>query len=321
MFIDVRTGIVRGGAARADMRLYLASIAIGALLTLAVLVYALVGLSAAGALPPPQFANSLCMDEKLAGMRMAPPRDPDLLVVGSSVAWRHFNGSAAQAAAPGLRPYNAGFCGARLVQTEQVALWLTARLPSVRRVVLVASPFDFQGCTDHADARFDVDDADRFVFGGASPARFYARYFDPVTLIRNAASIRAARRDMHGPDPLVQDRFGDGPSEPVRSRGLFYDRGEPLDPSCFVSLHRLAVALAGQGRRLDVTITPLHPAWRARYDDPRLAGAVAAALAGTGARFHPRIHTPASASFYDAIHIRWSATAGYTRALVQAIRA
>ena len=304
-----------------DMLSYLGGVMLGALVMLAALIYALVGLGAAGALPPPQFSNNLCIDEKLAGMRVAPPQRPDLLVIGSSVAWRHFNAPAALAVAPGLRPYNAGFCGARLDQTEKVARWLTGRLPTVRRVVLVASPFDFQGCSTHADSHFDVAAADRFVFDGASPARFYARYFDPVTLARNATSVGAARRDIGGPDPLVQDRFGDGPSEPRANRGLFYDRGEAFDPVCFAALHRMALALHRQGQALDVTITPLHPDWAARYGDPRLAAGVAAALQGTGARFHPAVHTPDVHSFYDAIHMRWSGTAAYTRALVRTVGA
>lgn len=312
---------VQGMRRHPDMLSYLAGIVLGALVMLAALIYALIGLGAAGALPPPQFSNTLCVDEKLAGMRVAPPQAPDLLVVGSSVAWRHFNAPAALAAAPGLRPYNAGFCGARLDQTEQVTRWLTGRLPSVRRVVLVTSPFDFQGCSTHRDSHFDVADADRFVFAGASPARFYARYFDPVTLARNATSVQAARHDIRVPDPLVQDRFGDGPSEPRTDRGLFYDGGEPFDTGCFAALRRMATALHRQGRALDVTITPLHPGWAARYGDPRLASRVAAALAGTGARFHPAVHTPAVRSFYDAIHLRWSASADYTRALMRVIGA
>ena len=300
---------------------YLGGVVLGALVMLAVLVYALIGLSAAGALPPPQFSNTLCVDEKLAAMRVAPPRQPDLLVIGSSVAWRHFNAPAALASSPGLRPYNAGFCGARLDQTERVARWLTGRLPSVRRVVLVASPFDFQGCSMHTESHFDIADADRFVFDGASAARFYARYFDPVTLVRNATSVGAARHDIAGLDPLVQDRFGDGPSEPRRNRGLFYDGGEAFDPACFAALHRMALLLRRQGRSLDVTITPLHPRWTARYADPRLATGVATALRDTGARFHPTVHTPAVRSFYDAIHMRWSGTAAYTRALVRTVGA
>lgn len=328
MYIDasaaMRNAAARGRAApirrrHPEMLSYLAGVVLGALVMLAVLVYALVGLSAAGALPPPQFSNTLCIDEKLAGMRVAPPRQPDLLVVGSSVAWRHFNTPAALAVAPGVRPYNAGFCGVRLDQTEQVARWLTQRLPSVHRVVLVASPFDFQGCAAHREAHFDVAEADRFVFEDASPARFYARFFDPVTLARNATTVRAARHDISGPDPLVQDRFGDGPSEPRTARGLFYDGGEALDPACFAALRRMALRLHARGQRLDVTITPLHPAWTMRYGDPRLDTQVAMALQGTGARFHPGVHTPQAGSFYDAIHLRWSGTAAYTQALMRVI--
>jgi hypothetical protein len=301
------------------MRGYLLAMAIGALLMFATLAAALVSLKAYDALPPPQFSNSLCIDEKLHSMRAGIPADPNLLIVGSSVAWRHFNSPAAIAADPSLRPFNAGFCGARMTQVRKVSAWLTARLPTVRHVLLIASPLDFENCTKSDPSQFDVFDADAYIFGKASPARFYARYFDPLTLAHNAGMIRTARGSMFAPEPLFQNSYGDAPNQPDRSRGLYYGAVK-LDPTCFAALRQTARLLERNGIAFDVTITPLHPEWVSRYGGRAFATAfpltIRTSLAGTGARFDATRHQPDSAAFYDAIHIRWSATAAYTRSLL-----
>lgn len=311
--------VSRKTAGPGPMQLYLLAMLGGALLTLGLLGGALATLKARDALPPPQFSNSICIDEKLHSMRMGMPSDPNLLVVGSSVAWRHFNSPAAIAADPGLRPFNAGLCGAKMTQVRKVSSWLTTRLPSVRHVLLIASPLDFEACTKADPSQFEIADADDYIFGGASPVRFYARYFDPVTLAGNAGMIRSARSSMFAPDPLFQDRFGDAPNQPSRSRGLFYGAVQP-DPACFAALRQTAQNLQRKQIAFDVTITPLHPEWSRRFGGPAFAATfdrdMRASLAGTGARYDATPYQPAPDAFYDAIHIRWSATAAYTRALL-----
>jgi hypothetical protein len=301
------------------MRRYLLAMVIGALLMFATLAAALVSLKAYDTLPPPQFSNSLCIDEKLHSMRAGIPADPNLLIVGSSAAWRHFNSPAAIAADPSLRPFNAGFCGARMTQVRKVSAWLTARLPTVRHVLLIASPLDFENCTKADPSQFDVLDADAYVFGKASPARFYARYFDPLTLAYNAGMIRTARGSMFAPEPLFQNSYGDAPNQPDRSRGLFYGAVK-LDPACFAALRQTAHMLERKGIAFDVTITPLHPEWVSRYGGGAFATAfpdmIRTSLVGTGARYDATRHQPDPRAFYDAIHIRWSATAAYTRSVL-----
>jgi len=301
------------------MQRYLLAMLAGASLTFCALAAILVLLKAYDALPPPQFSNSVCIDEKLHSMRTGIPADPNLLIIGSSVAWRHFNSPAAIAAEPSLRPFNAGLCGAKMTQVRRVATWLTTRLPTVRRVLLIASPLDFTDCTKSDPSQFDVLDADAYIFGKASPARFYARYFDPVTLAQNAGMIRAARSSMVAPDPLFQNSFGDAPNQPDRSRGLFYGAAK-LDPTCFAALRQTARALERKGVGFDVAITPLHPAWVSRFGGGAFAtefpNNIRASLAGTGARYDATRYQPDPGAFYDAIHIRWSATAAYTRSLL-----
>jgi len=304
------------------MQRYLLSMIVGALLTLTVLGGALYALKANAALPPPQFSNSLCIDEKLRTMRVAPPSDPSLLVVGSSVAWRHFNGAAATALDPDLKVFNAGFCGAKISEMEKITGWLTGRLPSVKHVVLIASPLDFEACTKSDPSQFNIQDADDFVFGGSPSIKYYARYFDPVVLASNARIIRQARTDLNAPDPLVQDQYGDAPNEPVESRGLFYGAVQ-LDDACFAALRRTAQSLAQREIAFDMTITPIHPEWTRQYATPAFSRVFKAklsrSLSGTGGRFFPTPYQPHPSAFYDAVHIRWSATSCFTAALMRRI--
>lgn len=303
------------------MLTYLVALFVGGLLTLTTMAGCLLTLKATHNLPPPQFSNSLCVDEKLAWMRQVPPRDPNFLVVGSSVAWRHFNGPAAIEQAPSLRPYNAGFCGARISETFKITRWLVGRLPTIRHILLIASPLDFENCSKDDPTQFSINDTDNYIFGGASAARYYVRYFDPITLLANARIVRAARADMATMDPLVQDQYGDGAAEPTRSRGLFYGRVQP-DASCFAALHGIATALARDGIAFDVAMTPVHPDWDRKFGGPAFWSVfnrqMQASLAGTHGRLLHVPYRPRIDAWYDAVHIRWSATAGLTEAFVRA---
>ena len=272
-----------------------------------------------GRLAPPQFSNSLCLDEKLGFMRAHPPEDANLLVVGSSVAWRHFNSPEAVRLDPLLRPYNAGLCGTNVAQTQRVTAWLMSRVPSVRKVVLIASPVDFSNCSADAPSTFDLKAVDSFVFQGASTATFYLRYFDLRTLLVNSIDLPDKRTDLTSFDSLVINAYGDGPLEPRQPRKLLYGAAS-FDPHCFTALRRTAQEVGRRGVPMTVALTPLHPQWRERFDPSgsaqrRLERAARTALADTGARFLPASALPADA-FFDAIHLRWSRTPGFTRSLL-----
>nr|WP_236614270.1 hypothetical protein [Stutzerimonas azotifigens] len=282
------------------------------------------GLNATDNLPPPAFSNSLCVDEKLNFLRRHPVTDPDLLVIGSSVAWRHFDGAAIVHASPATRPLNGAFCGLHANQAVYVGNWLLDREPSIRRVVMIVDPQDFAGCWRVRDAVFDRRDADAYVYGQASPWWYYVRYFAPVSLVRNALSVKAQRAAQIEMDPLVFSRYGDGPLQTASSRGLYYGHPEALDRSCFAALQSLATRLHGEGRELTVVSTPLHPEWKARHDpdglfladfDSRLLGS----LKGTPAQYWnaDREWNASTDAFVDAIHLRWSAARDFSVALAQ----
>ncbi|PHK93793.1 hypothetical protein CR162_16890 [Pseudoroseomonas rhizosphaerae] len=290
--------------------------------------YALLfGLDAAGRLPPPAFANSICVDEKLAFHRGHPVPGATLLVIGSSVAWRHFDGDAVVERNPRAVPLSGAFCGLSANQSVFAANWFLDRQPAVREVLLIASPQDFENCSTVRTALFDSADAASFV-SGASPWPFYMRYFAPGSLLRNAAEIGAKRSGENFVDPLVFDRYGSGPLDTARNREtLLYGMVRTLDPACFDAVAGLGERLRREGRRLLVASTPLNPAWKAEGDPEGRTVAefnrrMQAALAPSGGVFWDgdaaKVVEPDA--FFDAIHLRWSAARTYSDALTEALK-
>lgn len=306
---------------------YLLALLGGLLGSLGAFALLLAGLDITDNLPPPAFSNSLCVDEKLSFLRNTPMDDPNLLVIGSSVAWRHVDGNVLAAQLPGARPFNGAFCGLHANQAVYVANWLLDRTPSVQQVVMIADPQDFSGCWKAPDAVFDRSDADRYVYGRASPWSFYLRYFAPRSLLSNARTVKAQRANLIEWDPLVFNRFGDGPLEPAQDRGLFYGAPEPLDQNCFQALGKLAQRLRQEGRQLLMVATPLHPEWKATHDPSGAFLAdfdqqILASLASSGALYWNADKQWAAppAAFFDAVHLRWSAVRDFSAALAQELR-
>jgi hypothetical protein len=307
---------------------YIASVLAGGASILVVYFGFLVVLEQTGHLPAPPIANNICIDEKLAFLRENRPASPNLLVIGSSVAWRHFDGGVVAALVPGVRPVNGAFCSLHANQSVFVANWLLDRWWSVRHVIMIASPQDFEACTTHPSAVFDRASADQFVFGGAWKWGYYFRFFDPVSLARNAVRVASMRSNANPLDSLVFTPFGDGPIITQEDRGsLEYGEIHGFDPSCFAPVREIAGRLASEGRRFVLVSTPLHPEWKRRYDPTgttrrEFETKSLAALAGTGGEF---LNGDASTSldaraFVDGIHLRWSAAQKFSEMLASEIR-
>jgi hypothetical protein len=308
---------------------YLLALCAGLFGALGVFAALLAWLNHTDNLPPPAFSNSLCVDEKLHFLRHNPIADPNLLIIGSSVAWRHVDGDVLIDQASGVRPLNGAFCGLHANQSTYVANWLLDREPSIRQVVMIVDPLDFAGCWKVPDAVFDRKDADRYVYQQASRWGYYMRYFSPRSLLRNAQTIKAQRANEIEWDPLVFTRYGDGPLEPKGDRGLFYGKPDPLDNSCFAALGKLSDRLQAEQRQLLVVSTPLHPQWKAKVDADgsfltRFDEKLTAAIAGNSGALYwnaDREWVAPPAAFVDAIHLRWSAVQGFSVALAKQLRA
>jgi hypothetical protein len=284
---------------------------------------ALLGLEQTGNLPPPAFSNNLCVDEKLSFMRANRIESPNLLVIGSSVAWRHVNGHVLAQASPELRPMNGAFCGLFANQSTYVAHWLLDREPSIRSVVMIADPQDFAGCWKAPTAVFNREHVDNYVYQDVSHWNYYISYFAPKSLVRNALTVKAQRVGQIEWDPLVFNRFGDGPLVTDNTRQLMYGRPDALDRNCFDALRELSARLQEEGRQLMVVSTPLHPQWKEKYDpdgtflaafDQRIVDSLGAS--GTYWNADKDWNTPVT-SFVDAVHMRWSAVQEFSAALAE----
>ena len=282
------------------------------------------GLYLAGHLPPPPLSNNVCVDEKLSFLRDNPPDDPTFVVIGSSVAWRNFDSSVVAREVDGARPLNAGFFGMQVHQSTFIANWVIDRFPQVEDVLLIVSPRDYQTCQGPEQA-FDPVDANKFVFERTWKWSFYLRYFDPISLVRNAnmrAHHEAEARAMGFAIEFTD--FGDGPADTTQDRGLFYGAMPRPDPACFDAVRSIATKLAQENRRFTLVITPLHPQWNARYDADgevrrQFVQANATALRGTGARLWnaDAAGVLGARAFTDAIHLRWSAADDLTEEIVR----
>ncbi len=306
---------------------YLLSLFAGLFGALAIFCLTLFALNRTGNLPPPAFSNMSCVDEKLSFLRDNPIQSPNLLIIGSSVAWRHVDGHVLTEALPGVRPMNGAFCGLFANQSTYVGHWLLDRQPSIRSVVMIADPQDFAGCWRVPTAVLNREHVDPYVYENASPWGHYMRYFSPKSLARNALTVKAQRAGEIEWDPLVFNRFGDGPLVTSNTRELLYGRPEPLDASCFAALGKMSARLAQEGRELMVVSTPLHPQWKEKYDpdgtfladfDKQIMETLNA-TAGTYWNADKDWNTPVS-SFVDAVHMRWSAVQGFTAALAEQMR-
>jgi hypothetical protein len=328
MSMESRIGAVGPSTAgqRTSGRRYVVALGGGAICGLLALFAFYFILDAVGRLPPPPLSNNVCVDEKLAFFNKRPRVDANFLVIGSSIAWRNFDSSVVAELIPGARPMNGGFCGLYINQTAFATDWLLEHFPSVKDVVLVAAPIDYEDC-GLPDQVFDPQDASKFAFQGQSKWAFYLRYFDPVSLMRNI-ELRAqsqARLARFGASMEFTD-YGDGPLDTARYRGLRYGTIAKPDPGCFSALRSLAQKLAKENRRFIVVAAPVHPKWKELYDADgkllhELEAGIIAALEGTGAEYWNGDASGGldSAAFTDAVHLHWSAVRVFTERFVEQI--
>lgn len=304
---------------------YIAGSVATALVAGGVYFLALVTLERVGRLPPPAFTNSLCADEKLAFLRDNPPKAPTALILGSSAAWRGIASEEITRRHPAAKPLNGSFCGLQVDQTEFVADYLLRRYPSVRNVLLLLSQVDMGACPG-TDARlFDGSDVDDYLASRGPVWSYYFTYFDPVSLVRNASFVKAARDNRLPFYPLIFTPYGDGPQTTDMSRKIDRERFDAIDPACLSSLRRLARTITASGRQLTVASLPLLPAGIEHFDPTgaihdHMVREIESAIGGTNAVFWDgeRSAQMDASDFVDPIHLRWTGARRFTSQLVTA---
>jgi hypothetical protein len=291
----------------------------------AVFLSGLLLLRANGNLPPPIVTNNLCFDEKIHWMSYElPSSTPDLLVFGSSVAWRHFDGEQAIESGLAKTPYNLGFCGMRLSQTAFVARYfLTKRkFQFPIRAVIIASPQDFEGCPSSEEQVFSKRDADEAIFSRTHGWELYLKNVDPVPFVRNASAVKAMRSGANDLNRLMFTRYGDGPVDSTQSRDLTYGPVTNLRHECFVALKDLARGLSDHEIQTTLVLTPINPQWLSQFDPDRqilneVRSRVSEALKNSDVRVWDASENKlfSEVDFTDAVHLRWSAVKRFMNAM------
>jgi hypothetical protein len=103
-------------------------------------------LGRAGMLPPPPLTANACIDEKFKFLAENDLSDVDLIAVGSSVTWRNLDMAAFKKAGLAKRPLNAAPCYLHVSETVSYTAFLLKGIPTVRTVVSVMAPRDFDQC-------------------------------------------------------------------------------------------------------------------------------------------------------------------------------
>lgn len=298
---------------------YIASVAVGVVASLATLVLGLAGLDWAGSLPAPPLANNVCVDEKLRFFRDAPALRPQIVALGSSVTWRHFDGAAFPQHGDTPAALNAGFCGLQVNQTLYTARLLLDWYPSTHSLIFIVSPPDFVNCSERNTKLFDDDAADAYVRRRWPTYSFYGIYFDPLSLTKNTVLLATRRGD----GSLAYDRYGTSFITEHPNRGLHY--GEvSFDPDCFQALTELAAFAQQRGKALYVVLQPIHPEWEQRFDPSgeqmrAYRAAILRAIDGSTARLLDADHELSLEPEYftDAIHLSKQGAQAFSRWIAQ----
>ena len=278
-----------------------------------------------GNLPPPIVTNNLCFDEKIHWMSYElPSSPPDLLVFGSSVAWRHFDGEEAIESGLAKNPYNLGFCGMRLSQTAFVARYFMTKrkFQFPVRAVIIASPQDFEGCPSSEEQVFSKTDADEAIFSRTHGWELYLKNVDLVPFVRNARVVKAMRNGANDFDRLMFTRYGDGPVDSTHSRDLTYGPVTNLKQECFVALKDLARRLSDHEIQTTLVLTPINPQWLSQFDpDRRILNEVRSRVSDALKKSDVRVWDASEnklfseVDFIDAVHLRWSAVKRFMNAM------
>jgi hypothetical protein len=283
-------------------------------------------LRATGNLPPPIVTNNLFFDEKLQWMsRELPSSPPDLLIFGSSVAWRHFDSKQAIESGLAKNPYNLGFCGMRLSQAAFLVRYFMCKekfhLPL--RAMVIASPQDFEGCAGQEEQVFSKREADEATFSSAGRLELYLKNIDFVPMVRNTTVIKGMRRGAIALDALVFTKNGDGPLDTAANRpDLAYGKTTGLSQDCFYALREIAKQFSDRNIEFVVFLTPINPRWISEYDPNHgmlnsLRSRIAETLKGSDAHVWDASESKlfSESDFPDAIHLRWSAAGRLTSAM------
>jgi len=298
---------------------YLLGIVFGAVLTLAAVGASLVALAAFDRLPAPPITSVDALDEKLRFLRENGDIRPSLLVVGSSMAWRQFDGKPFAAILGKGRVLNGASGLLKVHQTRFLTSFYLAHLRDLQTIMLILGPPDFANCRATPAELFDPEVASGYAFRNDFAAPLYIQYFSPTLYFRRALKYHERLVPLLG--ELWMDEYGSGPMQwtPEMIKGLRYDEAN-LDPACTDSLLALLSEIRQAGIRPVVVFSPVHPEYRRRYPETMRQ------FKEVGARIESDIHHGIDffdmsesdfqdADFFDAVHLQWAAVRRFSNDL------
>lgn len=291
------------------MRVYLLGLLVGGFSAIALVAGTFVALMSVRPqnLIAPAISSVESVNEKFRFIRRRPNLDPQVIAVGSSIAWRHIDG-AAFSAGTGAAFLNGATALLAVHQTRSLTRFYTDIFPRASTFVMLTNLTDFGNCSRDG-ALFKPADAERYVRRDWPELVFYMKY---LTLARyySAFSIWPEVTVPFTGDRW-QDEFGSSPLQ-VADRGLRYG---PLkfDPTCIEELKLLSAEVRASGRQLAVVIMPVRPGYLLQYPNARLR------LATIVHEIEPKLRRDGNLlvdlreadfgepDYWDAFHLQWSA--------------
>jgi hypothetical protein len=302
---------------------YLAGLLGGGILTLACLGASLGLFAWSGRLAAPPITKIEFLDEKLRFLRDHREIDPSLIVVGSSIAWRQFDGEPFAARLGQNRVLNGATAYLKVHQTRFLTTFYMDHFRRLRTVVLMFGPTDFENCTSTQANLFDPEEGSRYVFEHASPASFYMRYFSPAHYLLRASNYDERQVPLLG--DLFMDRYGSGPMQwtPEMIKGLRYGQ-QRLDNACIASLLTLLEEIRARNIRPVVVFAPVHPEFRRLYPESilqlkQVVAQVTAEGGQNGDVFDMINGNFQTSDFFDAIHLQWTAVQRFSKQLADLV--
>lgn len=226
-----------------------------------IVVAGFLGLQAAGAVPPPPLVATPCIDVKFEFLRDHDLKDATLLAVGSSATWRNLDMSVFKTS-DDVVPLNAAPCFLHVNQTAYMADALLDIAPSVKTVVTVLAPRDFEACPA-SDTKFFNRTLAQLYIERRTPA--WAPYI---------ANPRASYIVLEG--RAINDHEKPGDTEALHAMDAYGTNPMPakiswrpppvFDEHCYASLHTYALRMKQRGVQLVLATVPVMPEWAAAYD-------------------------------------------------------
>jgi hypothetical protein len=259
-------------------------------------------------MPAPAVSQVEALDVKFRHLRNRPSLAPDVIAVGSSMTWRHFDGKEFEAQS-GLTFFNGGTSFLRIHQSRYLADFYSNMYDAEFFVMLTSLP-DFEDCTTIPANLFDRRDMQDYVAGTRPEWFYYLKYLALARYVRTGLRLPQRMEPLEG--DLWQDEYASGPLH-VPEMGLRYGR-QDFDPECLEQLYLMSDDLAKAGRRFLVALIPVHPDYMEKYpeteerlnelhDDIQTAlqrnGHDVVTLADSG--------TYSADDFFDAFHLQWPA--------------